>query len=106
MIQIFVRSQGDEHLLEMTGHAEHNPGNDVVCAGASAIAYTLLGYLHNAGEHLEELGNVRVESGDLLVRCRGDEFVAETYKMALIGFLQLAERYPEYVSVRSECEGF
>lgn len=106
MIEIFLSSQGEEHRLEMTGHADYNPGNDVVCAGASAIAYTLLGYLHNAEGHLLEMQEETVESGNLLVRCLGDEMVAEAHKMALIGFLQLAERYPEHVSVRAECEGF
>ncbi len=88
----------------MTGHADYCPGNDIVCAGASAIAYALLGYLHNAGEHLGEMVEERVLPGDLRVDCLGDEMVGECYKMALIGFLQLEAAYPDYVSVAHDCE--
>ena len=104
MIEIVLSSQGEEHRLTMTGHADYCPGNDIVCAGASAIAYALLGYLHNAGEHLGEMVEERVLPGDLRVDCLGDEMVGECYKMALIGFLQLEAAYPDYVDVAHDCE--
>lgn len=89
----------------MEGHAGYNPGNDVVCAGASAIAYALAGYLHNCGGHLWTIVREKLDSGDLELCCTGDEMVGEVYRMALIGLLQLEAAYPGHVRVEADLEG-
>lgn len=89
----------------MRGHAQYNPGCDIVCAGASAIAYALAGYLHNCGGHLLGWREERLDSGDLSLQCAGDEMVGEAYRMALIGLLQLEAAYPEHVRVKADLEG-
>lgn len=99
MIRVIVEARGRAHCLEMRGHAGFNPGNDIVCAGASAIAYALAGYLHNCGEHLDAMGRENLESGDLYLCCQGDACVAAAYEMAAIGLAQLAQRYPGHVTV-------
>ena len=39
--------------VSVKGHADYNPGNDIVCAGISTLSYTLLNYLRQAEkEHL------------------------------------------------------
>lgn len=47
MIQVNIRRNDDEIVLTMEGHANYSDGNDIVCAAASAIAYSWLGFLDN-----------------------------------------------------------
>ena len=105
MIGVKAWSRGEEYGLTMKGHAEYNPGNDVVCAGSSAIAFALAGYLHNCGGHLWGIDCEKLDSGDLELRCTGDEMVGEAYRMAVIGLLQLEAAYPGHVQVEADLEG-
>lgn len=102
MIHITARSGADGYALWMRGHADYHPGNDIVCAGASAIVCALAGYLHNAQGHLYELLEERLEHGDACIRFRGDAAAGEAFKMALVGLLQLQESYPEHLSIRMD----
>ena len=43
--------KGGRHHLHISGHAGYAaPGEDIVCAGISAIGYALMGYLRNCPE--------------------------------------------------------
>ena len=100
MIQVKASSDGGRYRFRMEGHAEYNPGNDIVCAGASAIAYSLLGYLHNAPEHIEVVEELIEESGLVSIRLQGDETLSHAFDMAVIGLMQIAVKYPENISVK------
>ena len=93
------KNGNDYYGLTIEGHAGYSDnGNDIVCAGASAIAYTLLGYLNNL--EIDTL-NYRDCSGDFYVNCvTDDERVETAFEMAEIGFLQLENTYPQCVRVR------
>ena len=41
----FFRDRMGFQAMKLTGHAEYNPGQDVVCAGISALAFALVGTL-------------------------------------------------------------
>lgn len=98
---VFDRSNEGERELTIQGHAgfsEH--GNDIVCAGASAIAYTLLGYLANCEDVIDI--NYVDRSGDFSLVCKGDSIRVQTaFEMALIGFMQLEGTYPQCVRVEN-----
>lgn len=55
--------------ISVKGHADYNPGNDIVCAGISTLSYTLLNYLRQAEKenwisgysYAEEPGNIHME---------------------------------------------
>ena len=70
------------------------------CAYLSGILYSLAGYLINAAEEgfvrVEEL---RLESGDALVRFQGDSRGQAVFDMAVIGLKQLEKSCPEQVKV-------
>lgn len=95
MIEVTFRFAKGRHHMTMDGHAGFNPGNDVVCAAASALAYTMLGALSNLSNSIEytaESGRVEVTAPD------GAE--ARTIVMTfIIGFLQLEAAQPKNVKV-------
>lgn len=90
--------------LTIEGHARSGePGHDLVCAGASTLAYTLAANVAN----LEAQGHARnvimkLESGDAEISCtvRGGAMaiVARIYEAVCVGFEILARDYPQYIS--------
>lgn len=81
-------------VLEVQGHAGWGPrGQDIVCAGASALVYALAGYLEETGDLL----GCRLEPGYALVQGRG-----EAFRVAEKGLRMLAEAYPGAVEVRGD----
>ena len=90
--------------ITIQGHARSGePGHDLVCAGASTLAYTLAANVTN----LEAQGHARnvimkLEPGDAEISCsvRGGAMaiVARIYEAVCVGFEILARDYPEYIS--------
>lgn len=101
MIEIKARYEDGQYELRLEGHAEYNPGNDIVCAGASAIVYALLGALCNLGEHVETMAS-ETESGMAWVLTEGDEQVEAVFMMALVGLLQIESAHPQHVHVERQ----
>ena len=101
MIRVNYLREGDTHKLSVQGHAGWSQhGNDIVCAGVSAISFALMGYLHNAGSDIAE---AQADSGNLYVECSGD--VAGAFDMAMVGYLQIARKYPQCVDVYIAAHG-
>lgn len=99
MTDIFYQRRGRAHDLSITGHAGYDEhGHDIVCAGISAITYTLLGFIEN---HVEDLQSrdISVESGSVFIICTGNETIDTAFDMALLGYEQIAAKYPNNVSV-------
>jgi uncharacterized protein YsxB (DUF464 family) len=94
MVRISVRQRGDTRCLVMAGHAGYNTGNDIVCAGCSALAYALMGWMENAPERVTrrvcDLGD-----GELRLSGSGDDCFAAAFDMTVIGLAQIARKYPE-----------
>jgi uncharacterized protein YsxB (DUF464 family) len=103
MIRVNYLRKDDTHKLSVQGHAGWSQhGNDIVCAGVSAISFALLGYLHNAGCDIAE---AQADSGNLLIECSGDKLVAGAFDMAMVGYLQIAKKYPQHVDVYIAAQG-
>lgn len=103
MIRVNYLREGNHHKLSVKGHAGYaSHGNDIVCAGVSAISYALLGYLNQAGCDISE---ARADSGDLLIDAAGGEMTAGAFDMAMIGYLQIARKYPQYAEVYIAASG-
>lgn len=101
MLRVRYRTDGRAHSLVMVGHANYaDKGNDIVCAGASAILYALLGWMENNGDDLEDI-STNVEPGESWVNCEGGEKTATAFEMACIGLEQLANSYPDHVEFDS-----
>lgn len=97
MIKINYFRNGNSHKLTVDGHAGYsNGGFDIVCAGISAITWTLIGYL------LEEEADytaAEADTGHAEVTCTGGEKAANAFDMAVLGYQQVAKKYPHCVEV-------
>ena len=96
--------EGRKHSLEICGHAGYNPGCDIVCSGASVLAYTLMETIH--GE--EEKGNLEVRelsesSGDVKIIFReykdSHDRINGIMNAIMTGYEMLADQYPNNVTV-------
>lgn len=90
--------------LTIEGHAHSGePGHDLVCAGASTLAYTLAA---NVG-HLEAMGQVqdvivKLEPGNAVIGCRPKNkytaIAARIFEAICVGFEILAADNHEYIA--------
>ena len=95
MIQVNIRRNDDEIVLTMEGHANYLDGNDFVCAAASAIAYSWLGFLDNyCYDYTSE-----ADSGHLYVRCKNNKEMNMAFAVTYIGLLQLEKKYKNCIKI-------
>ena len=102
MIDVTYHRQYNRVTIE--GHANSgDPGHDLVCAGVSALAYTLAANVGN----LEARGIVRrptvvLEPGKAEIAAKAKpshKATADlTFQAVCVGFEVLAANYPQYVS--------
>lgn len=98
MIRVDYTFTDSLHVLEITGHAEYNNGNDIVCAGVSAITYTLAGFLWNDKPAYNGAW-FKLDSGFGRIHCHRTPHTDIAIKMAMIGFAQIANTYPNNVTI-------
>jgi uncharacterized protein YsxB (DUF464 family) len=99
MVTVKVNTAGDQAQLTLQGHAGYNPGNDIVCAGASAVVTALACWLQNSRHWLREEPVVKLLPGDVLLQARGGVEMMEAYRVATAGLQCLAASYPGHVQV-------
>ena len=102
MIQVIYYKE--YHRVSIEGHAMSGvPGHDLVCAGASTLAYTLAANVAK----LESLNQVRdsvitLEPGKAEIYCRPrgkySAIVSLIYNAVCVGFELMARDNPEYIS--------
>ena len=94
MTKVFAENKDNYFTLILYGHAT---GSETVCAAISSVVYALAGYLKNTvtGEAREQ-PVVELKSGFSSFRFAGKE-AESAYDMAVIGLMQLAQKYPEYI---------
>ena len=93
--------------LHVKGHAgANNPGNDIVCASASILAYTLAQNIKIAEtrKRLKYSPTLKLKEGDAIITCRAKdkeayEELCFTYCLTQTGYQLLAHNYPQYVAV-------
>lgn len=92
MTKISVGQKRGVYHIKLEGHAT---GSSEVCAGLSAISFTLLGYLEHINAKI-----IRYEQRDgyLDVVFKGRKARA-AYDMAVCGYWLMSQDYPEYCDV-------
>lgn len=99
MITARYEKDGDSHNLSVSGHARYSPhGQDIVCAGVSAIVYALIGWLENCFGDTKFV-SIDERGGKVTISAQGDAFVATAFYMAAIGIEQIANTYPAHVNI-------
>ncbi len=102
MITVKISYKENVFRAVTDGHADFNPGNDIVCASVSALMFQLKGAVENL---LDGGGKrYRAEPGHFEVKYiahNGDEGYKASiiYNSIIIGMLQIAETYPDHVRV-------
>ena len=100
MLKVTFTEKGRKLSLRLEGHAgyaEH--GNDIVCASASILAYTLASIV---GSLDDVKANIEIASGDSLIECEceSDETfnkVLDAFHYTQTGYTLLARHNPQYV---------
>lgn len=92
MIEIQIIRRGRKCRVEVKGHAEYNPGNDIVCSAVSALVQSLEGVI------MMESDKFDIESRSGYVNMEYKGFIKET-KMLLMGLLRISKAYPNHVIV-------
>ena len=91
MIRIDYNSSQNRHHLTVTGHAGHgHAGQDIVCAGVSAILETLGGYLVYREDATVTLGDGTAH----MVATSSPETDAVFFAV-LVGLSKIRKGYPE-----------
>lgn len=99
MIQARYDRDGEMHTLSVNGHAGYSPkGQDIVCAGVSAIVYALIGWLENNSEDTRFV-SIDENNGEAVIACEGDEKVSAVFYMAAIGIEGIMNTYPSHVDI-------
>lgn len=99
MVKATYRVNGDVHTLTVLGHANYAPyGQDIVCAGVSALVQALIGWIEE-NYYKAECISVDHNEGEVIVSCAGGDDVASVFQMAFIGLGQIADVYQDYVQI-------
>ena len=99
MIMARYDRDGEMHTLSVNGHAGYaDKGQDIVCAGISAIVYALIGWLENNSEDTAFV-SIDEKDGEAVVACEGDGMVTAVFHMAAIGIENIMNTYPDHVAI-------
>ena len=110
--EFFTDKESGSITMKLSGHAgQAKQGEDIVCASASILAYTVaqtLQFMYEQGE-LKKKPHLKLEEGDTIIVAKPKpEAYAEvlhTFFVAQVGYHLLAHNYPQYVSLSSFGEG-
>ena len=114
MIRIHIRYDRDsrEASLELKGHAgQAEVGQDIVCASASILAYTvaqIVEAMHHHGDFASP-PTILLDSGNATILCKAkdDDIYAEvlhTFFVVQTGYRLLAHNYPQFVELITDAE--
>lgn len=108
-VTVFSREPG-ELGLRVQGHSGSAPyGEDLVCAAASILAWTLVEATQEEPGY-NALFMANEEQTIIEVSCCPDEEKQDAcrvlYDTILTGYQLLAEREPEHIEIRSENDGY
>ena len=106
--QFFTNKEAGSIAMKLTGHAgAAKQGEDLVCASASILTYTVaqaLQFMYEEGK-LKKKPKLKLEPGDSLVVAnpRSEDYAEalHIFFVAQVGFHLLSHNYPQYVSLSS-----
>ena len=94
----------EKNRVSISGHAfSGEAGHDLVCAGVSALAYTIAANVGN----MEEMGQaedvkIKLEKGSGTVRCKAvdgcEAVVRRIFEAVCVGFELLSANFPKNIS--------
>lgn len=102
-IRTLKTNRGYERF-KMEGHANFNPGNDIVCAAISALAYTLIASL----DTIEDISIKELNVSSGLLHVEIEPFIDEAiqnvadiiFDTILRGMELIEVKYPKHVEIQ------
>lgn len=106
--EFFTNKESGSITMKLSGHAgQAEKGEDIVCAAASILAYTVaqaLQFMYEQGE-LQKRPHIRLEEGDTIIVAKPKEDsyaeALHTFFVAQVGYHLLSHNYPQYVTLSS-----
>ena len=106
--EFFTNKESGSITLKLTGHADQaKKGEDIVCAAASILAYTVaqsLQFMYEQGD-LQKKPHIKLDEGDTIIvaKPKTDSYAEalHTFFVAQVGYHLLAHNYPKYVTLSS-----
>lgn len=99
MTEVYYYRGDDSHELFIVGHAGYDSaGKDIVCAAVSSLGWALIGFLENSANDTSDYAHT-TESGQLSISAVSAPDVDAAFKMTIIGLMQIAKKYPDFVRV-------
>lgn len=100
MTEVSIYRENGDHHIRIEGHAGYGEvGKDIVCAGISTLAYTMINELTN----LEKQGvrsSYQLTDGKIHIIFSGDEKILNPVESVIItGFEMIAENFPDNLSL-------
>lgn len=107
-VQYMAEPEIDRYQLVVSGHAGYaERGKDIVCAGVSALVYTLIARANRyASVNLADVSIEDDPDGGMSIEIYADDAVhtaaREMFSTVRCGLKALADKYPQYVCVREK----
>lgn len=106
--EFFTNKESGSITMKLSGHAEQaKKGEDIVCAAASILAYTVaqtLQFMYEQGD-LQKKPHIKLNEGDTVIvaKPKADTYAEalHTFFVAQVGYHLLAHNYPKYVTLSS-----
>lgn len=115
MTKVIYNTGGPVYFLQAKGHAGGGTkGNDIICAGISAVTQALLNILINdegeEAQHIYAKWEMDEDSGALRISAKAKDLYGETiarayFKMAVMGLAAIAENYPGNIELKEVKNG-
>lgn len=86
-------------MVKLHGHADYNPGNDIVCAGISTLFYSFVNAIANIPDIIYDTA---VKSGDAMITINEipeKTRVNQSFIMLLGGLLEIESKYPKHIRI-------
>ena len=107
MITITYTDENGVLSVTVKGHAGSAPrGEDLVCAGATMLAYTLAQNVRDKRRALKGRPKIQLNEGDIIIRCRPkDRYfdrIKATFEDICTGYRLMAHNFPDCIQYQHE----
>lgn len=106
--EFFTNKEAGSITMKLSGHAgQAKKGEDIVCASASILAYTVaqaIQFMYEQGD-LQKKPHIKLAEGNTVIVAKPKpdayEETLHTFFVAQVGYYLLQHNYPQYVALRS-----
>lgn len=96
MIKVQIIKEDDKVMLSVKGHAGYaDKGEDIVCAGVSAIIFGLMNALD------EKIAKIKVDENDITIKIlKGDLKTSHYMELAILQLRTMEESYGQFIKIQ------